>query len=148
MRFVFNTHYHGDHRREQNFGAAGATIVAHDNVYRRLSVDFTNPVSGRVTKALAPKGRPVVTFNDSATFHINGRTVIVFHVFNAHTDGDAIVCFPEANVIHTGDCLFNGRYPVLDAGAGGTLDGMIAASERIVAMANADTKLIPGTARS
>jgi glyoxylase-like metal-dependent hydrolase (beta-lactamase superfamily II) len=101
-------------------------------------------VSGRETKALAPKGRPVVTFNDSATFHLNGRTVVVFHVRNAHTDGDAIVWFPEANVIHTGDCLFNGRYPVLDAGAGGTLDGMIAASERIVAMANADTKLIPG----
>jgi len=145
VRFVFNTHFHGDHTGgNEAFGNAGAVIVAHDNVYRRLSVDFRNPVSGRETKAAPPRALPIVTFNDSATFHLNGHTAVVFHVANAHTDGDAIVWFPDANVLHAGDCLFNGMYPVIDAGAGGTLDGMITANDRILSIVKADTRIIPG----
>jgi glyoxylase-like metal-dependent hydrolase (beta-lactamase superfamily II) len=85
-----------------------------------------------------------VTFNDRLTFHLNGDTIEVFHVAPAHTDGDAVLRFLKANVVHMGDTFFNGRYPVIDVFAGGSIEGMIAADERVLALVNDQTKIIPG----
>ncbi len=133
--FVINTHVHGDHTGgNAALAGEGATIVAHDNIRTRmLAAEEVNPLS-----------LPVITFSDTVTFHLNGTSVYVFHVETAHTDGDAIIQFPEVNVIHTGDIWFNGMFPYIDLDSGGTVDGYIAAQKKIIAMAEADTKIIPG----
>ena len=93
----------------------------------------------------SPKGAlPVVTFTDAVTFHLNGDEIHAFHVPPAHTDGDAIVHFRTANVVHMGDLFFNGMYPFIDVSTGGSIDGMISAAERVLGMIGAETKVIPG----
>jgi cyclase len=145
VRFLFNTHFHGDHTGgNENFGKAGVAIIAHDNVRKRMSVEQYNAIFDRRTPPAPDVALPIVTFNDSVTFHIGGEEITCFHVPNAHTDGDAIVWFPKDNVVHMGDCLFNGFYPVLDVSGGGSIAGMIAAAERMLKVINADTKVIPG----
>jgi glyoxylase-like metal-dependent hydrolase (beta-lactamase superfamily II) len=145
IRFLFNTHFHGDHTGgNENFGKAGVAIVAHDNVRKRLSTEQYNALFDRRTPPAPDVALPIVTFNDSVTFHLDGDDITCFHVPNAHTDGDAIVWFRKENVVHTGDCLFNGLYPVIDVSAGGTSAGMIDAANRMLAVIDADTKLIPG----
>jgi cyclase len=145
IRFLFNTHYHGDHvGGNENFGRAWVPIIAQENVRKRLAYDQVNAAVNRTTPALAPAGRPIITFRDSITFHMNGDSVIVFHVAPAHTDGDAIVHFTRANVVHMGDTFFNGRYPVIDVFAGGSIDGMIAADDLALTFMDDSTKVIPG----
>lgn len=144
-RFVLNTHWHGDHTGgNENLGKAGALIVAHENVRQRMSVEQFNALLDRRTPASPPGALPVVTFTAAVTFYLNGDTVHVFHVPAAHTDGDAIVHFRHAGVIHAGDTFFNGSYPVLDVSAGGTVDGMIRAADTILALAGPATPIIPG----
>lgn len=147
LRFVLNTHWHGDHTGgNENMGRAGALIVAHDNVRERLSVDQVLDRFGQISETpAAPEGAwPVVTFDRTVTFHVNGEEVHAFHVPNAHTDGDAIIHFRSANVIHMGDTYFNGRFPFVDTGSGGSIDGAIAAHDRVLDIADADTRIIPG----
>ncbi len=143
VKFVLNTHWHGDHTGgNEAFGAKGAIIVAHDNARKRLKEGLK-----RATKETppAPAGAlPVITFSDEASFYWNGHDIRVRHPASAHTDGDAIVYFEDANVIHMGDVFFNGHYPFIDLESGGGLDGYIAAEEAALAAANADTKIIPG----
>lgn len=135
VEFVLNTHHHGDHTGgNEAFGEAGAYIVAHDNVRKRLD-DSDDVADGAL---------PVITFSESATFHRNGQEIHVFHPDNAHTDGDAIVFFRTANVVHMGDVFFSRRYPYIDIGSGGGINGYIAALETAAAMMDADTKVIPG----
>jgi cyclase len=145
VRFVINTHWHGDHTGgNENFGKAGAVIVAHDNVRKRMSTDQFNETLKRSSPA-APKGAlPVVTFSDSVTLHLNGDEVRVVHVAPAHTDGDSIVHFTKSNVLHMGDLYFNGSYPFIDVSSGGDVNGIVAAADLALAMANDSTKIIPG----
>jgi glyoxylase-like metal-dependent hydrolase (beta-lactamase superfamily II) len=145
VRFVVNTHWHGDHTGgNENLGKGGALIVAHDNVRKRLASDQFIEAFNREFPASPKVALPVVTFNDTVTFHVNGQTVQAFHVEPAHTDGDSAVWFQEADVLHTGDLFFNGFYPFIDVGSGGSVDGMIAAADRLLGMIGEHTKLIPG----
>ncbi len=145
VQFVLNTHWHGDHSGgNENFGKAGSLIVAHENVRKRMSSDqFIQLLKSKV--AASPKvALPVVTFTRDMTFHLNGDEIHAFHVANAHTDGDAIVHFKNSNVIHMGDTFFNGLYPFIDSSSGGNPDGVINAADRVLALANDNTKIIPG----
>jgi glyoxylase-like metal-dependent hydrolase (beta-lactamase superfamily II) len=145
VRFVLNTHWHLDHvGGNENLGKAGALIVAHDNVRVRMSTDQFSKFFNRTTPA-SPKGAlPVVTFTDAVTFHLNGDEINAVHIPPAHTDGDALVWFKRANVIHMGDTYFNGRYPFIDLESGGSLEGVIGAADRALGIANDSTRIIPG----
>ncbi len=132
--FVINTHAHGDHiGANAALHNAGATVVAHDNLRRQMVTD------GATRDAL-----PELTFTDAVTFHLNGHTAKVFHVASAHTDGDSVIHFPEVNVIHAGDVLFNGLFPFIDMDSGGSLRGFIAAQKTVLALADDETKIVPG----
>ena len=145
VRFVINTHWHGDHTGgNENLGQAGAIIVAHDNVRKRLSMAQVLEVFDAAYPARPKVALPVITFAEALTFHLNGYEMHAFHVENAHTDGDAIIVFRDANVVHMGDTYFNGRYPFIDVEHGGTIDGMIAAANLVLDMVDDDTKIIPG----
>lgn len=133
VKIVMNTHHHGDHTGgNENFGNLGATIMAHDNVKKRL-------------KAKSPEvALPVITFSDKLTVQINGEDVLVIHVDNAHTDGDAMLYFTKSNVLHTGDTYFNGRYPYMDLKSGGSVEGYINAVKTGLMLIDDNTKIIPG----
>ena len=143
LRFVVNTHWHGDHTGgNEDMGKAGAVIVAHDNVRKRMSVGQL--LRGSMVAPAAAAALPVVTFASNLSLHLNGDSVRVHHVANAHTDGDALVKFERANVLHMGDVYFNGLYPFIDAESGGSIDGMLAAVDSGLALSDATTIVVPG----
>ena len=144
VRWVLNTHWHGDHTGgNENLGNAGAMIVAHRNVYRRMNPDEFADLMGRSSQA--PRAAlPVVTFDAGVQFHWNGRHIDVTHIGQAHTDGDAVVHFPRANIFHMGDTFFRGRYPFVDVDSGGGVDGVIAAANFVLERSNEGTRIIPG----
>ena len=145
VRFVMNTHWHFDHTGgNENFGNAGALIVAHDNVRKRMSSEqFLEFMRMKVPAAPRP-ALPVVTFAAGVTFHLNGDELRAIHVPRAHTDGDAIVHFVKSDVIHMGDTYFNGMYPFIDTSSGGTVEGVIFACDAALAIAGERTQIIPG----
>lgn len=145
VQFVLNTHFHYDHTGgNEAFGKDGALIVAHDNVRRRMSSEQLISFIGARQAASPRIALPVVTVPGEVKLHVNGDEVHAFHVPAAHTDGDLVVHFAKSNVVHMGDTFFNGMYPFIDAGSGGTPDGVIAAYDRVLALTDAQTKIIPG----
>ena len=145
IRFVINTHWHPDHTGgNELIGKSGAIIFAHENVRTRLSEEqFIELVNMRVAPAPAA-ALPVVTFADSITFFLNGDRLDVVHMSDAHTDGDAVLWWKAANVVHTGDVYLNGTYPFIDLDSGGTLAGLVAATEAILGRVDDATIVIPG----
>ncbi len=145
VRFVVNTHWHGDHTGgNENMGKAGALLVAHENVRVRMSKEHFMAAFGRKVPPSPEAALPVVTFTDAVTFHWNGDEIRVYHVPPAHTDGDSIVHFVRADVVHMGDVFFNGGYPFVDTSSGGRVDGVIAAADRVLAGTSGTTRIIPG----
>src|SRR5438045_7475776 len=145
VKVVINTHWHFDHTdNNEPLRAAGATVVAHENTRRRMSapqhiamldLDFPPSPAGAL---------PQRVFKDGYKLEANGMRLELTHVAPAHTDTDVIVRFEQANVLHAGDVFFNGRYPLIDGSTGGRVDGMIAACDRLLRLADADTKIVPG----
>jgi cyclase len=145
VRFVINTHWHGDHTGgNENMRSSGAILVAHENVRRRMSVEQFNAAMNRKTPPSPEAALPVVTFTDAVTFHWNGDEIRVTHVAPAHTDGDAYIRFVRADVVHMGDLLFNGSYPFVDVSSGGRVDGYVAAADQVLAATGEKTRFIPG----
>jgi glyoxylase-like metal-dependent hydrolase (beta-lactamase superfamily II) len=145
VKFVLNTHWHFDHTGgNENLGKEGVLIVAHHNVRKRMNSEQFIEFLRMNTKPSPKEALPVVTFSGDLSFHINGDEVNAFHVPRAHTDGDSIVHFTRADVIHMGDVYFNGMYPFIDSASGGTADGVIAAVDRVLAIASDSTRIIPG----
>ncbi|MGN6185344.1 MAG: MBL fold metallo-hydrolase [Thermoanaerobaculia bacterium] len=143
VRFIINTHYHGDHTGgNEYFGGKTTTIVAHENVRKRLAAGSTAPGNER-TPAPAD-ALPIVTFNDTLTIHLNGEDVKAVHMPHGHTDGDAVIWFTKSNVVHMGDDFFNERFPFVDTANGGSVKGMIANVEKVLSTVPDDAKIIPG----
>lgn len=135
--FIINTHVHGDHTGSNaDFADSGAIVVTHDNIRRRLVEDST-PAGGDA-------GIPVLTFNDAVTFHVNGNEAYVFHIPAAHTDGDAAIYIKNLNVLVAGDVHFHSMFPFIDLDTGGNVDGFIAGMQKLIAMIDDETTVIPG----
>ena len=144
-RFLINTHFHGDHTGgNEYFGSGGANIVAHHNVYKRLAEGSTIPAFNMEAPPAPGTALPVLTYETDLDFHLNGDHVRAIHAPAAHTDGDSWVWFQESNVIHTGDIFFNGFYPFIDVGNGGSVSGVINAVNNILQQVDNDTIIIPG----
>ncbi len=134
LKFVLNTHHHGDHTGgNEAFGAKEAVIVAQSNVRTRLGA----------AKA-ASAALPVITFDDSASVHFNGEEIRLLHVGHGHTDADSIIFFTQANVVHMGDQYVSAGFPFVDFSSGGDVDGYIATQQAVLAQVKPDTKIIPG----
>ena len=145
VKFVLNTHWHFDHTGgNENLGKAGAVIVAHENVRKRMSVENFIEFLGMRTKPDPRIALPVVTFTSDVTFHLNGDEIYVQHAPSAHTDGDAIVHYRKSDAVHMGDIFFNKLYPFIDTSSGGTVEGVIAAVERVLQVTSERTRIIPG----
>ncbi len=142
-RFLINTHWHGDHSGgNENFGEAGAVIMAHENVRIRMA---RGSEGRRTVPPASPVALPVVTYEDGIKLHLNGDTVHAIHVHDAHTDGDSVIWWENANIVHMGDLFFNGgTFPYIDRDSGGSVHGMIRAANMVVDMTNAETQIIPG----
>lgn len=145
VRFLVNTHWHGDHTGgNENFGKQRTVIIAQDQVRARMSQPqalkrLATPKPAAPTAAL-----PVVSFEHAMSLHLNGQTIALEHAEHAHTDGDTLVHYRQADVLHMGDTFFNGMYPFIDLETGGSIDGVIAAASRGLAMAGPDTLVVPG----
>ena len=145
VKYLLNTHWHGDHTGgNANFANKGATIIAHENVRGRLSTDQHMKAFNRTVEAAPKAAWPVLTFSDKMSLFANGEDIMAIHVHNAHTDGDALMYFPNSNVIHMGDTYFNGRFPFIDLGSGGSVDGIVNAVNKALFLIDDATKVIPG----
>lgn len=145
IRFVINTHIHGDHSGgNENFARMGSTVIAQENVRKRMSSSFVNPKTKEVTPPRDKDAWPIVTFPNSLNVHLNGENIEVLYFGPAHTDGDVAVWFKNANVMHLGDQFVTYGYPYIDYGGGGSINGFISNLDKILSLMNDQTRIIPG----
>ena len=148
VRFIINTHYHGDHTGgNEPFSVAGSTVIAQDNVRKRLESGGIAGNGGSVKMENKPASKaalPIITFENDVTVHLNGEDIRALHFPAGHTDGDAVIFFPKNNVVHMGDDFVRYGFPFIDVASGGSVQGMIAAMEKAITMLPPDVKVIPG----
>jgi cyclase len=148
VRFVINTHYHGDHTGgNAPFATAGSTVIAQDNVRKRLETGGKSGIGGTSVRDVPPAAKealPIITFDHDVTVHLNGEDIRALHFPAGHTDGDAVIFFPKNNVVHMGDDFVRYGFPFIDVASGGSVQGMISAMEKVSAELPADVKVIPG----
>jgi cyclase len=145
VQFIINTHWHGDHSGgNQNFSGKGAIIVSHENSRRRLEADQFFGMPAHKQDAYSPSALPKITFTQSMAFHYNGETIRIFHISDAHTDGDAIIYFRESNVVHMGDVFVRYGFPFIDEPNGGNINGMIETIDYVIKEIDEKTQIIPG----
>ena len=148
VRFVINTHFHGDHTGGNlPFANTGSTVIAQDNVRKRLESGGTMGNGGSLKMEAKPAAKgalPIITFEHDVTVHLNGEDIRALHFPAGHTDGDAVIFFPKNNVVHMGDDFVRYGFPFIDVSSGGSVQGMIAAMEKATALLPADVKVIPG----
>jgi len=148
VRFIINTHYHGDHTGgNEPFSKAGSTVIAQDNVRKRLESGGTAGNGGSIkmeNKPAAKAALPIITFENDVTVHLNGEDIRALHFPAGHTDGDSVIFFPKNNVVHMGDDFVRYGFPFIDVASGGSVQGMISAMEKAITMLPPDVKVIPG----
>jgi cyclase len=145
IRFAIITHWHFDHvGGNEKVAKTGATIIAHENVRKHMSIEHDMKLLNTKVSPSPEIARPMVTFKKEITFHLNGEDVKVFHLEPGHTDGDAVIFFQNANVIHMGDLYFEGLYPYIGIYSGGSINGMIKVINQILPMIDENTKVVPG----
>ncbi len=143
--YVVSTHWHFDHTGgNEALANSGAVLIAHQNVRRLMAVETRIELLDHTQPPAPDAALPSITFSDSLVVRLNGEEIVIFHLPNAHTDGDAVVRFRNADVIHTGDIVFNCGYPFIDTSNGGDIDGMIAAVETIIGLCGDETVIVPG----
>ena len=145
LRFVIITHWHFDHvGGNETVRKTGAAIIAHENVRKQMGIDHNMELLGAEIPASPETAMPVMTYGENLTFHMNGETVEVFHPGPGHTDGDSVIYFPSADVIHMGDLYFEGLYPYIGIYSGGSINDMIGVINGILLKIDGDTKVVPG----
>jgi glyoxylase-like metal-dependent hydrolase (beta-lactamase superfamily II) len=144
LKFILNTHWHGDHTGGNAAFGPEATIIAHDNVRKRLATEQKSTVFNTTTPASPKEALPVITFDQSLSVHFNGEDIRAIHFPHGHTDGDSVIFFSASNVVHLGDDFFAGRFPFVDLESGGSVQGLVKNIGELVNKIPADAKLIPG----
>jgi len=144
LKFILNTHWHGDHTGGNAQFGKDAPIIAHDNVRKRLSTEQRSEFFKNTTPASPKEALPVITFDQSLSVHFNGEEIKVIHFPHGHTDGDSVIFFTTSNVVHMGDDFFSGRFPFVDLESGGSVEGLTKNIAEIIPKLPAGVKLIPG----
>ena len=144
LHFILNTHWHGDHTGGNVAFGPEATIIAHDNVRKRLATEQKSTVFNNTTPPSPKEALPVITFDQTLTVHFNGEEIRAIHYPKGHTDGDSVIFFSTSNVVHLGDDFFAGRFPFVDLESGGSVEGLVKNIGELIAKIPADAKLIPG----
>ena len=144
LHFILNTHWHGDHTGGNVVFGPEATIIAHDNVRKRLATEQKSTVFNTTTPPSPKEALPVITFDQTLTVHFNGEDIRAIHYPKGHTDGDSVIFFSASNVVHLGDDFFAGRFPFVDLESGGSVEGLVKNIGELITKIPADAKLIPG----